>query len=266
MAMLHAGQTSITQDSDGDFLPDVVEWIAMTNAHNPDTDGDGVCDYVEVVQRGNPHFNGAALPAVHEMRVVVSSVNRGNGPEVHLHLLFRFMGEVSLLTSLNTYFELPAMPGVRISLNQLATNAVEFEQRSVDNEGLWVRLTIPLASESVLRSILPFTLGATARIGTRTVRTIMPVFDNLGTTAGLVSFNRTSLAVQSLTPLAVPGNNRVCVLQLREVGSSPSGVVVEVSEAECVDYNDLNCGPACPQTVGSTFTIPGSVSHITGGG
>ena len=48
-------------DADGDFLPDSVEWVALTSASNADTDGDTVEDFVEFVQAGRPRHAGPVV-------------------------------------------------------------------------------------------------------------------------------------------------------------------------------------------------------------
>ena len=48
---VHAADPGPLADTDGDFLPDCVEWAVLTSATNPDTDGDLTGDFVEVVQR-----------------------------------------------------------------------------------------------------------------------------------------------------------------------------------------------------------------------
>lgn len=261
---------SITQDTDGDFLPDVVEWACMSNASRPDTDLDGVSDFVEVVQRSSPHRPGTARARDHEMRTVVTAVDTPWGRQTHLHVLLRFMGPLSLLQRLDTWFELPS--GVRISLNSLVGCAGCIEQRIVPEEGLWVHLRVPLVHEQVLRTLLPFTMGADATIGTRCLRTAVPLFDRDGVTCSLVAFDDGLAAVQSigLLPAAAQGgggseSNRVCVMRLQTAGSGPGGTIVRVVDAECVDYNDLTCGSSCAESIGTTFFVPGGVEVITGG-
>jgi len=41
-------------DTDGDGLPDVIEFVYGTNPNNPDTDGDGISDGAEVAQGTDP--------------------------------------------------------------------------------------------------------------------------------------------------------------------------------------------------------------------
>jgi hypothetical protein len=267
---LRADVTSIDLDTDGDFLPDCVEWVCLTSASSADTDLDGAGDFVEVVQKGRPRQANAALPADHEMRVVVTSNPTANGNEVILHLLFRFMGGPELLNQFDCYAELGAVPGLRIPLSTLSLQPVSVQQRVVPGEGLWVRYSVSLVSEQVLRSVLPCSIGSSAVIGSRSVETTIPLFEQGGSTCSVVPFAPGLFAIQSVSaPVAgavgaVP-NNRVCVLQLQPIGGGSGGSAFLVSGAECQDCNDLVCGVECAASVGTVVVLPGGPGSITGG-
>jgi hypothetical protein len=267
---LRADVTSIDLDSDGDFLPDCVEWVCLTSASSADTDLDSASDFVEVVQKGRPRQANAALAADHEMRMVVTSVPTANGNEVILHLLFRFMGGPELLNQFDCYAELGAVPGMRIPLSTLSLQPVSVQQRIVPGEGLWVRYSVSLVSEQVLRSVLPCSIGSSAVIGSRSIDTTMPLFDQGGSTCSVVPFAPGLFAIQSVSaPVAgavgaLP-NNRVCVLQLQPIGGGSGGSAFLVSGAECQDCNDLVCGVECAASVGTVVVLPGGPGSITGG-
>jgi hypothetical protein len=262
--VLRADPPTVDLDSDGDFLPDVIEWACLTSAQACDTDLDGTEDFIEVVQRGNPRQPGLPLPHDHEMRVVVTSNPGPAGNEIYLHLLFRFMGSASLLTSLDAWAEVAAAPGLQIPLASVVAHPVTVHERFVPNEGLWVRATVPLVSEQVLRWVLPCTIGADAVIGSRSIRNKVPLFDRSGTTSSLVPFSDSLFAVQSIGSLGSlegSGSNQVCVLQLRPLG----GGAYEITGAECQDCNDLVCGVDCASSVGTIIILPGGSGSITGG-
>jgi hypothetical protein len=267
---LRADVTSIDLDTDGDFLPDCVEWVCLTSASSANTDLDGAGDFVEVVQKGRPRQANAALPADHEMRLVVTSNPTANGNEVILHLLFRFMGGPELLNQFDCYAELGAVPGLRIPLSTLSLQPVSVQQRVVPGEGLWVRYSVSLVSEQVLRSVLPCSIGSSAVIGTRSIDTTMPLFEQGGSTCSVVPFAPGLFAIQSVSAPtagavgAVP-NNRVCVLQLQPIGGGSGGSAFLVSGAECQDCNDLVCGVECAASVGTVVVLPGGPGSITGG-
>jgi hypothetical protein len=267
---LRADVTSIDLDSDGDFLPDCVEWVCITSASSANTDLDGAGDFVEVVQKGRPRQANAALPADHEMRIVVTSNPTANGNEVILHLLFRFMGGPELLNQFDCYAELGAVPGLRIPLSTLSLQPVSVQQRVVPGEGLWVRYSVSLVSEQVLRSVLPCSIGSSAVIGSRSVETTIPLFEQGGSTCSVVPFAPGLFAIQSVSaPVAgavgaLP-NNRVCVLQLQPIGGGSGGSAFLVSGAECQDCNDLVCGVECAASVGTVVVLPGGPGSITGG-
>ena len=269
---LVADPTSVTDDSDGDFVPDVVEWACLSNANAADTDVDGVPDFVEIVQRANPQQAGLPLPSDHELRIVVTALGSGSTSLTNLHLLFRFMGEPTLLTQLDTFLELGWVQGARFSLSSLAAGQIIVRQQAVPGEGLWVHVSVPLASEAGLRSLMPCTIGADAQIGTRLLRTRAPLFDYDGLTSTIVPFARNNMvAVQSIGAqrlFAGGGSNEVCVMRLRRVGSgdgSAGGDAFRVEAASCEPCNDLQCGAAsCSGSVGRVFVLPGGLEVITG--
>lgn len=265
--VLRADPPPVDQDLDQDFLPDAVEWACLTSAASPDTDGDGTLDFVEVVQRGNPRHPGQPMPPDHEMRLVVTTRNGAVGSEAVMHLLFRFMGDAALLSHLDAYAEIHDLPGFRIPLSSLSLQPIAMEQRVVPNQGLWVRLSISLVSEDVLRAVLPCAISAVATIGTRAIHNSVPLFDHNGTTCSVVPFTTSGFAIQSVTTASVGAapNNRVCVLQMQSIGGGTGGSAFVVTGAECQDCNDLTCGVECAASVGTVLILPGGVGSITGG-
>jgi hypothetical protein len=268
---LGADQIDPFADSDDDFLPDSIEWALVTNPQRADTDGDGIPDFVEVVQHGSPCTPNPPLPADNEMRLVITSTPSqcpSNGPQTWLHLLFRFMGQPTTLSNFQCWIQIGVAPGLRIPLDSLGSGPLVFRQRDAGPDGLWVTLSVPLASENLLRVLLPCTIGAQATIGTRAIRTGVQLFDIHGSTASLVPFHN-GFAVQPINPacaLTGGGSNRICVLGLTEAGSGPGGTAYQVSSADCDDCNDLECGIGCTETLGWVFVIPGGIETITGGG
>jgi hypothetical protein len=273
-AVLAASTVDPLIDSDEDFLPDVVEWAVLTNAANPDTDNDGNPDFVEVVQYGSPRQVGSTRVLDHEMRVVVTGPAEVSSPSpAWMHLLFRFVGAPSLMSSFQAWLELPGLPGMQVPIDVLGSNQGEFAQRQTATEGLWVRMSIPMVSIEVLRLVLPCSIHARAVIGGRNIATSVKLFDVQGVPCTLTPFNSNpnQLAVQTLGILRAGdsgsggGTNRVCLLTLERAGTGPGGHVYEVVDASCEDCNELECAPSCPQSVGWVFTIPGGIETITGG-
>jgi len=260
-------------DTDGDFLADVIEWAVLTNSTRPDTDADGISDFVEVVQFGTPLHAGLPSAQDHEMRTVVTVEDDPFlGEIVWMHFLFRFMGVGGQSVQLDPWIELM---GARVPFGlQFGSQNVFLEQRVDPYEGHFAVLSTRLADRATLQSLLPCTFGADARIGTRTLRVGTHTFDLDGQFSHLVPIgapgpNGGGFAVQQSgapqedsNPFA--NSNKLCVMQLRRVGTAPGGILFETRDPNCEEASGLECSVKCPQAEGWTITLPDGLGPLTG--
>jgi hypothetical protein len=257
-------------DTDNDFLPDAVEWAVLTNAANPDTDGDGIADFIEVVQMGNPRKASVDLPLDQEMRLVVTGPMPGSSdPLTWMHVFVRVAGASPSLQSFSSWIELAALPGIRFELSAFAAAGVIVRERAAGEHGYWLQVSVPLVSANVLYSVLPCSIYAESVVAGRALKSGVKLVPMQGAIASIVPFGDERFVMQSLTPGLDGGSglvqsNRVCVIELSEVGSGPGGTVYEVVAADCQDCNELECGPTCLDSIGWIITIPGGVGVLSG--
>ena len=266
-ATAHAWELGILDDSDNDFLPNCVEWAVMTNSASPDTDGDGTGDFVEVVQRGQPRQPGAPLASDQEMRIVVTGPGIGVGPQTAwVHLFFRFVGATPPISNFDVWVDLPQYPGIRIPLAILAAGAIVFRDRVTAQDGYWAQVSVPIVSLSFLQLFLPCSFNAEAMIGGRYVHSGVQVIDMNGVVSTLVPYGD-HFAIQTVTPIPLSPtavSNRVCLIELEEIGSGPGGTIYRVADAFCDDCNELECDASCPLSIGWILTIPGGLATLGG--
>jgi hypothetical protein len=259
------GQLDPLIDSDGDFLPDCIEWAMLTNAAAPDTDHDNVSDFVEVVQRGNPRQPGTPMPTDQEMRVVITGMSGGAAAPSWMHLLVRLTEPSAAMTSFHAWLELPAFPGIRLTFDMLALGPAQFHVRNAGPEGVWVQLSVPLVSTAVLHALLPCSIQAESVVAGRYLRSGVQLLDVQGAISSLVAFGDEHYALQTIASMTAGGgglSNRVCLLDLEDVGSGPGGTAYIVENAFCDDCNEVECAPNCTDAIGWVITVPGGLGVL----
>lgn len=269
-ATVSAEEIGLFDDADGDFLPDDIEWLLMTDPQNADTDGDGMGDYLEAVWSGLPLVpEDGGHPADHEMRVLATTREDANGvSQFWLHLMFRSMSGLDV--EFRAFVPWIDVMGVQYPLYGLLSGVTLYSVVSHRaGEGTFVLISAPIATEEAVRRLLPFSLGASAILGGRQVTSATHYLDNGGDTVALVALDRARASLQTLKQKKqegpFSGTNRLCVLELDIVGVSAGGKICEVRKADCEPAHGLRCGASCRDALGRIFFLPDGMGTITGG-
>ena len=267
---LSANSGDYLADTDGDLLPDVVEWAVLTHDQLSDSDGDGIGDFLEVVQFGAPLQYGQPMAQEHEMRPVITLEVGNNGQEfVWVHLLFRFMGSgTSQLQGLVPWVS----TGGQVIPFSISPSLSGFTVKAVMDplDGVMVIVSTRLVDLQTFHALLPCTVGADAQIGA--------VAYSAGTYLGIHEAELVHLVPLGPKGFALhsPGRqggdssqsgytNKICVIQLEEVGTSSAGTVYEAVDPDCEPASGLRCSVRCKESGGWTIILPKGVTTITGG-
>ena len=280
--VLHADPSTLLEDSDGDFLPDDLEWCMMTDRGIADTDGDGSGDFLEVVHFDDVRVPGVPAPLNDAMRIVVTSTADGADHQSYwMHMLFRFAnGNLGTVSHLVPWIDIM---GVRVPLTDLLlSNSIQFVQRPGPAGDLLVRVSgqdfagrnppEPPASRDWSRSrarpVASWRQASSPCPWARRLQLLVPHNDQL-----IAHTARPQFGHQFQGPSGSGGDqeeeteffksNKVCVFQLSLVGASPGGSLLEIVSAECMPANGLDCGSECPRTAGEVVTIPGGLPLLT---
>ena len=260
-------------DSDGDLLPDQLEWVTLSSPSSADSDGDGRDDFLEVVQHTATYQGTSTQPVDNEMRVLLSTATSGRSRDIWMHCLFRFASGRLDLDWFAPYITNGQVAVPMLSI--IGRTPMNLVVRTVPNQGLYASLSLRLTTEAEFRRYLPCTVTALASIGGRRISTGMYAFDSGTEISTLlprgVDINRRSFLVQSLRSLDVNSQsqffrgNKVCELGLSVLASTPGGSLCEVQSAACEPANGLRCSTSCSSAVGSEIFVPAGLAATTGG-
>jgi len=279
--LVQASPGELFPDSDGDFLPDALEFSTLSDPTNMDSDGDGVGDFMSTVEylQSNPAPRPAGVQD-HEMRILLSGESRSDGTRaIWMHFLFRFAGET--LPHFEFFRPYIDFRGQTLPLDQLLSyGRVELKMRRDPNEGLLVHAAVEIGSEADLRAFFrpyEYTIGAQVSIDGKRMnrgvflKDIQDGSGGNGVFATLVPVSGNQVAFQVLNEGDADNpfwaTQRICVMTLELFSSGTGGHTCQIVDASCEPVDGkVSCPPTCPESVGSLVFFPNGLGTITGGG
>lgn len=270
---LEAGPNDPFLDTDGDLLPDVLEWVLMSDPWSADSDNDGVDDFLEAVQHQivKP---GPSPTTDHEFRSTTHIVRLpDNTQHVIVNLMFRIVnGDPAEVSSLDPEIYLN---GIEIPFaSMFMAGLAHIGMINHPTEGLYVLLSSRLCSPDELRPLLPCSIGSSAVIGGRSFNSGCTLFDGDGTTVSLVEIQNNHFGLhpidsEFLTDPKEPraafwSKSRVCEMELVVTGVGQGYALAQVVEAACTGAPSLACAPSCDSWRSRLVVIPDGLRFFTG--
>jgi hypothetical protein len=271
---LHADPVHPLLDSDGDLLPDILEWSSLTSPFQRDSDGDGSDDFFDVVSnRVRPLANvdgergGASAPGPHSARVLVSTTRGVDRPAVLMNLMFRFGAQQSPnLQLLRPFLD---VRGMQVPIETIIlSSTIQVAMRNQQAIGWYLLVTARICSLDELRPLMPCTLGALVVIDNVPVMTGSAVIDVGGIPAAIMPANNDHFALHAIQPPQDVRNpfwsdNKACVFELVQVGATQNSVLCEIMNPDCVGAASLCCDPGgCRSKQGGVVSLPGGISLL----
>lgn len=267
--VLAAGGPSALVDTDGDLVPDSVEWLMQTDPNEMDTHEDGVDDFLAILHYGNLLEEMEEPAPENRMRVVVTSSTEGGVKNVWLHMMMRFIvtansGEIRI----DPYIDIK---GMRVSLVPVLGHGTISLETKKTLDGYYVRVSCKLVDEASLAWLLPCTLGAEGIFDHKYINTGTYVVNSGGSPHAMLPSATNTFILQPINadarfqePNPFWKGGRVCVMTLSVVSSSPNGHLCEVTSAECKPAAGLRCASSCAGNMGQPVFVPGGLGTITG--
>jgi hypothetical protein len=266
---LAASGPSALVDTDGDLVPDSIEWLMQTDPEEPDTNGDGVDDFLAILCYGNLLQRMAIPEPKNRMRVVVTSARENGVKSVWLHMMVRFIvTQTSGGIYLDPYID---VNGIRASLVPLLGQGSISLVTKKTHDGFYVCISCKLVNEASLVWLLPCTLGAELIFDRVHINTGTYLVNSGGSPHAMLPSTNNTFILQPINadarfqePNPFWKGGRVCTMKLAIVSSSPNGHLCEVISAECKPAAGLRCASSCGSNVGQPVFVPGGLGTISG--
>ncbi len=256
-------------DSDGDLVPDDVEWVMQTDPMLTDSDDDGVDDFLAILTYRNLVKQTKAPPIEHGMRVLVTSSTSRNVASVWLHLMVRFIGfQKTSDIYVDPYIDVGGRRASLIPAIGYGDVAIASKKTAT---GIYFFISCRLVNEESLVQLLPCTLGAEGRFDGKHVNAGTYVVASGALPHAMLPSGTNSFTLQPIgadarfqDPNPFWKGGRVCKMKLSVISSGPSGHLCEVVSASCEPAPGLRCASNCSSNVGQPVFVPGGLGTITG--
>lgn len=260
-------------DTDGDSVPDNVEWLFMSDPTKADSDGDGRDDFLEIAQHTSLKSATPVQPMDDEMRVAVSiAPDPDSGVRyVWMHCLFRFASGTPNLSWCVPYLSTAMCPVPIIGM--IGQTPLNLTMRTNAREGMYAIASMRLATVAEFRHVVPCTVNVRAAVGGRYVCSSAYVFDSDGALCTLLPQGldcpSAKMVVQTIEPhdgskTTTFASNRKCEQTLVFAGMSAGGAVYEVDSSSCEVSEGMRCGASCPKAVGTSIVLSSGMGSLTG--
>jgi hypothetical protein len=261
------------EDTDGDLLPDALEWVLLSDPTQMDSDGDGIDDFLEASQFAPLLQRGQQLPMDNELRAAVYGVTAPDGtPHVMLSLMVRVVQGGPMTIRPFVDFQ-----GQRFDISQLFWSQVaDANLHSDPNEGTYAIASAWLGPAEQIRPLLPLAIGVEGSIGGRGFINGSVLMDASGSIATLVTPPGQSGQSGLVTAFALHPidsqdpevasrgsfwqSSKTCLLSLVSAGGSAN----EVADASCTGSPTLLCAPNCTSMKGGVIVVPSGLPFLTG--
>ena len=261
---------SPTKDTDGDLLPDVLEWSLLSDPNKKDTDGDGISDFIEALEFSSPIEKNTTGAPVDSYRLLFATTFEGKNLQRYLwcHCLIRLAsGDIKDLKAVNLFFN---QNNVEVDLSSLFyTNTKEVRIVKDAAQGLLIRVAVCMPMPVGFEKLAPGTFGSHALINSNIHTASAPVF-YLGSafhTFALV--NSKAMILQSTgsgeAQTTFWQSGQACVLTLEVIGSSPGWRICEVKKADCKVVYRGSCSPSCLKSTGAAVLVADGPPLVAGG-
>jgi hypothetical protein len=262
-------------DTDGDLLPDILEWSSLTHPYHRDSDGDGSDDFFDVVNNRvrplsidgersgpNPPPNGP-----NAARVLVSTTRGTDRPSVLMNLMFHFgPQQAPHVQLLHPFLD---VRGVQVPIQTIVmSSTIQVAMRNQQAVGWYVLVTARICALDELRPLLPCTIGALVVIDGVPVITGTPVMDVGGLPAAIMPVSNERFALHAVQPPQDVRNpfwtdNKACVFELVQIGATESSILCEIMNPDCVGAAALCCDPGgCRSKNGGVVALPGGLNLL----